>query len=215
MDAKIYKSYIPVLIMFSIGFILTTQYFIQVPDYVTTLANDIKNVSMVIAAFALGVGAINIVIVHGNRIRKRVAGEWYFSIWLLVLWIVYLVVGLTLSTTSYEYNLLFNTFYVPINQTMYALLGYYVVYASYRSLKARNYQALVMIIVACFTIIGSAPIGQTIWQGFKDIQNWLLTVPNAGAERGIVIITAIGGILLGIRTLLGMEKGSIGGEVSE
>jgi len=210
MTERVYKSYIPTIIMFMVGFIITIEFFFNVPESMITAAANIKNISMVIAAFALGVGGVNIAIVHGNRIRRRVSGEWYFSIWLIVLFITHLVVGLALETTSPQYTWLFNSFYVPINMTLYALIGFYVIYACYNSLRVRSPEAIVMVVVTCLTILGRAPIGETIWPGFLVIQNWLKSVPNTGASRAITIVGSIGAILIGIRTLIGIEKGAMG-----
>jgi hypothetical protein len=41
------------------------------------------------------------------------------------------------------------------------------------------------------------------------IKEWLLNYPSMGGYRGLVFAGSIGAVILGIRILLGLEKGSL------
>ena len=100
MSEQLYKNYLPKIILFIVGFFMTIEFFFEVPSNITATATELKNVAMVIAAFALGIGGVNILLVHGRRITNRVKGQWYYSAWLILLFLTYLIVGLILDTTS-------------------------------------------------------------------------------------------------------------------
>ena len=56
----------------------------------------------------------------------------------------------------------------------------------------------------------SAPIGSAIWPGIEGLGQWIQTVPNKAATRGILICVALGTITLAYRTLQGREPSYLG-----
>jgi hypothetical protein len=206
-----YKTYIPAIILFLVGLIFQVETFFKVPTSVSVFAGDVKNIAMVIAAFGLAVGGVNIFLVNGRRIINRTPGQWYYAIWLIIIMFAYIIVGLAQGTTSSNYTWLFETFFVPINQTMYALIGLYLIAAMFYAFRIRNLETSLMVIVSCITLLGRAPLSEQILPQFVTITNWIRDVPNVGASRAIRMIGAIGMILIGMRTLAGMERGAMGG----
>jgi hypothetical protein len=94
---------------------------------------------------------------------------------------------------------------------MYALIGLYLVAAMFYAFRIRNLETSLMVIVSCITLLGRAPLSEQILPQFVTITNWIRDVPNVGASRAIRMIGAIGMILIGMRTLAGMERGAMGG----
>ena len=94
---------------------------------------------------------------------------------------------------------------------MFSLLAFYIASASYRAFRVRSKEASVLLIAAVIMMIGRAPIGEVIWKDFPKLANWLLNVPNTAGQRAMMMGAAVGGFAAALRTLLGMDRGQIGG----
>ena len=207
-----YKRDIPLAITFIIGIIAIGDYYTGI-QAVTDTFTVIKNWGIVIQGFALGLGAVNLFRVHGNRIMTRKEGsDWYFSGWLLLMLAVFIVLGLI--TGQYEqganYSWLYNAIYLPLGSTMYSSLAFYMAYGAYKVLRARNFDAALLFITAVLVLIGNTPMFPTIYPGFFHMREWIFGPIVSGAYRGIRIGIGIGAVVLGIKTLLGMETGYLG-----
>jgi hypothetical protein len=95
---------------------------------------------------------------------------------------------------------------------MYSILALFISSAAYRAFRARNVEAFLMLASGIITMMMNAPIGEVIWRGFPIVGDWIMMVPNVAAQRAFLICVVVGTISLGIRTLLGMERGYLGRE---
>jgi hypothetical protein len=102
--------------------------------------------------------------------------------------------------------------YVHMDATIFSMLAFFIASAAYRAFRLRSVEASVLLIVGALMLLGRAPIGAVIWEGFPTIAQWLLDVPNAAGNRAITIGIAVGAISLAIRQLLGVERGYLGPE---
>jgi hypothetical protein len=59
-------------------------------------------------------------------------------------------------------------------------------------------------------ILGNTPIFPAYFPGFFYTREWIFTAVVGGAYRGIRIGVGMGAVVLGIRTLLGLETGYLG-----
>lgn len=199
-------------ITFLVGVIAIGDYYTGI-QAVTDTFNVIKNWGIVLQGFALGLGAVNLFRVHGRRVNDRTEGsDWYFSAWLLFMLAVFIVLGL--GTGQYEqgdtYSWLYNAIYLPLGSTMYSSLAFYMAYGAYKVLRARNFDAALLFITAVLVIIGNTPMFPAIYPGFFHMREWIFGPIVSGAYRGIRIGIGIGAVVLGIKTLLGMETGYLG-----
>ena len=179
-------------------------------DMLSTASTEIQNWGIIIAAFALGLAAVNLVRIHMRRIMLR-RGEWYNSIALLAALFIQTGIGLVQGSTGEAYNWGFNNIMTPLGATMYALLALWISSAAYRAFTARSIDSAILLVAATCVMLGNAPIGEAIWSGFPDVKAWILDVPNMAAQRGIIIGGGIGAIALGLRILMGIERGHLGG----
>jgi len=207
-----YKRDIPLAITFIVGVIAIGDYYTGI-EAVTQTFNVIKNWGIVLQGFALGLGAVNLFRVHGKRVTERREGtDWYFSGWLLFMLILWIVLGL--STGQYEqgasYSWLYNAIYLPISSTMYSSLAFYMAYGAYKVLRARNFDAALLFITAVLVIMGNTPMFPAVYPGFFYMREWIFGPIVSGAYRGVRIGIGIGAVVLGIKTLIGMETGYLG-----
>jgi len=197
--------------MLLLGIFLFAEFFLALPKEVGQVSGELQNYAVIIAGFAMGIGAINLLMTHGFSIIKREKGQWPFSAWLIGVMTIFTVIGLSLGTNSQIYQFLFNNFYYPIDTTVYSLIGWMVVYAIYLTFRAKNYETTYLLVFAFLALLGNSPIGPAVFPPLADLQTWLSSVPNAASVRGFNIAMSIGAIVVGLRTIMGRERSSLGG----
>ena len=204
---------IPKIITAVVALILIAEYFFNA-QILTDISSLIQGWVVIIATMALGVGAVNLFIVHGRRIVNR-SRLWYLSIWLLLVMFTTSLLGIAVTTGGTEYRWLYDNVYLTAYNAVWTLLTFSSVSAAYRAFRVKNLQSTVLFIVTLLVFLKAAPIGEVLWPGFPVIGSWILDVPTMGSFRGIWIGIAIGAIILALRTILGMERGWLGGKTME
>lgn len=205
------KRDIPLAITFIVGMLAIGEYYTGI-EAITSTFTIIKNWGIVLQGFALGLGAVNLLRVHGSRISSRTRDDWMFSGWLLLMMAVFVFFGL--STGQYDqgttYSWLYNAFYLPLGATMYSSLAFYMAFGAYKVLRARNLDSALLFITAVLVLMGNTPLFPTIYPGFFHMREWIFGPIVSGAYRGVRMGIGMGAVVLGIRTLLGMETGYLG-----
>lgn len=206
-----YRRDIPLVITFLVGVIAVLDYYTAIPAVIETFT-VIKNWGVVLSAFALGLGAVNLFRVHGRRISEKKTSDWILSVWLLLMLVLFVAVGLGTGKfdASDQYQWIYNAFFLPITATMYSSLCFYMSYGAYKILRARNIDSFLLFIAAFLVILGNTPIFPANVPAFFYTREWILTTLSSGAYRGIKIGVGIGAVVIGIRTLIGMETGYLG-----
>lgn len=202
---------IPIIITFLTGMVMFTEYFFKVP-FVSDAATMLMNFGIVIAAFALGLGAANLLIIHGRHIRKRTPRQWYFSAWMFIVMFAFIIIGVGYTVNAPAYVWLFENTLTPVSTTTYSLLAFFIASAAYRAFRFRTSEGALLLISGVILMLGNIPIVSISIPAIADLAAWINRVPTMAGLRAILIGAAVGTIVLGIRTYLGQEKGYMGGE---
>lgn len=203
------RTRIPLAITAIVGLIVVIEYFIYIPG-LGTWVKEMQSWGIILGAFALGLAAVNLLRIHSKRVTEK-QSEWYNSLALVITLVVQTTIGLAKGTTSEAYLFGFTYIMTPLGATIFALLAFYIASAGYRAFQAKNIDASILLITSIIVMLGAVPVGQVIWKKIPVISGWLLDFPNMAGQRGIIIGSAIGAIALGIRVILGIERGHLGG----
>jgi len=168
----------------------------------------------VAAAMAMIVGALSLISVHGDKVRRREKGSAYSAVLLLGLFISF-VPGLILGSvppglSGPIFNLLFKAIILPSQAALMALLAVTLLYSAVRLLRRRpDLMSIVFLISASLILLGSAtlplPFGEI--PVLSDlIRPWLTQILALGGARGILIGVALGSLLTGLRVLFGADR---------
>jgi len=199
---------VPVLIAGLAGFLMVSEYFLNVA-VLKTWGVEMQNWTVIIAAFALGLAAVSLVRNHSRRIAER-RGEWYNSVLLLVGLFVTAISGM-LSVQSPTFKFIFNRMMAPLGSAFYAMVSYYLFSAAYRTFRARSVEATALLVAGVIVMLGRAPVGEAIWKQFPALADWIVKWPNLAGSRGVLIGAAIGTVGTGIRIILGIDRAYLGG----
>jgi len=189
-------------------------YFIVVPA-LESASKEFVDWDAVMETFALFIGFITLLMLHGRIVAKKGEG-WQWSAWILVTMVVYTIIGLPIKSLGLGkgqpiFEAIRMYVLTPLSSAMYAILGFYIASAAYRAFRARTPEAAVLLISGTIVMLANAPIGTTIWPGFANLKDWIFDVPNMATMRGVVIGSALGALALGVRVLMGKERGYLRG----
>ena len=202
------KRILPTALAIAIGVFVLISVFAENPllDAIGTYFID---VAVIIAAFALFLGLINVLRVHARKIREGQPGSPY-SFVLLVALLIVLTVGLLSipgrpsGPAQPAVQWIFKNIQAPIQASLSALLVFFIVTAAYRLFRLRNLESIVMLIVTLLVLAGQVTVG--LVPVLPNLRDWIVEVPAMAGMRGILLGVALGAVLTGIRLLLGVER---------
>ena len=212
------KKRLPLFFTFLAGLIPILAFFISTPGDVLQQTNDTLELWMlVIAGFALLLGVVNVFQMNLKKISNQSKG-WINSVWLLVSLVLAAVFGVMEAFDYVPFAIddkdifrwIVESVFMPLQSTMFSLLAFYVASASFRAFRARNVDAAMLLVAALIIMLGVNPATQRFLPFLSDWTNWIMNVPNAAAQRGIIIGAALGAASMDLRILLGIERSYLG-----
>jgi hypothetical protein len=203
------KKSVPIALVFIVAVIFLASYFVFDVELKST-ETMLLNWGIILTAFTLGFGAVNMFMFHGRQVSRRAKGQWPFSLWLLITLVIFTVVGVAMGASSTQYAWLYNSSYFALSATVYSSLGFYMVSGIYRALRAKNAESVLLLIVGIIELARNAPALAAGFPILITMDSWLSAIPTTSAQRGIMIGAALGAIALGLRTMIGRETGFLG-----
>ena len=206
-----WKRSLPVLLTFILGVTFALQYYVPHPAS-EALLSEVSVWNQIIAGFAAILGVTSLLQVHYVKIRRREPG-WGYSTILYLSMLITLVVGLWSGGESENsaFGWLYSYVLVALSSTMFSILAFFIASAAYRTFRARSTEATVLLIAAALVMIGRVPLGEYLISGSGQVSDWIMTVPNTAAQRGILIGISLGGIATSIKIIFGIERAYLGG----
>jgi len=210
----ILKRTLPAALAIAVGLFVLVALLVPVP-LLSTIGTYFIDCAVIIAAFALFLGLLNIVRVHLAHIRERTK-TWPYSVLLLIALFLVLAVGLVTFAPSQAdpsqpsgpshpaMQWIFANVMAPIQATFGALLAFLTLAAAYRLFRLRNVESAVLLVAALLVLVGQASFG--LLPVLPQLRDWILDVPALAGMRGILLGVALGTVLTGIRLLLGVER---------
>jgi hypothetical protein len=114
------------------------------------------------------------------------------------------------KTEATSFGWLYDYVFVALQGTMFSLLAFFVASAAYRAFRARTPEATVLLLAAILVMWGRVPLGEYLVSGVGQVAQWIMSVPNTAAQRGILIGVSLGGIATSIKIICGIERSYLG-----
>jgi hypothetical protein len=224
------KRTVPLLITFIVGLSLIIAMFIPHSPF-QELDSQFSIFYDVIAVFAFILGGGNLLKVHLNKIQNK-RRDWGYSIVTVSAFFLMLIAGLfkigvpsgwtgDYQATGSLFKYLYDTFFQPLQATMFSLLAFFVASASYRAFRAKTLEATILLVAAFVILLRPTPLGYylTFWLPeplkflhIPNLSTWILSVPNMAGQRAIMIGIALGIVSTSLRLILGIERSYLGSE---
>ncbi len=181
--------------------------------------------AILLSAFGLLAGGLNIILTHFRRIQQGGA-DWGLSLVLLVVMTIVLTAGLLdrQGTFGSMVEWIFDSVIHPLQATLFALLGLFLAAAAYRYLRIGRPGGGWMIAGALAMFLLQMPLGQTLLGfistpnllvvtgeassdavtigGVEQALRWLVEWPVMGAMRGAILGSGIALLVVALRFLL-------------
>jgi hypothetical protein len=200
------KRVLPAAIAMAAGFLVLIDFFFD-NLYLNALGVTLINWVVIIAAFALILGFLNVLAFHLRKITQRQEG-WPYSIALLAVVGTVLFGGLT-SVQGYRAPLvrtIFDYVQTPLQASIFSLLAFYIASAGYRAFRVRNFETFLLVMACLVVLVGQAPLARYVWEELPALKDWVLGVPSTAGARGILIGVALGSLATGVRVLVGFDR---------
>ncbi len=120
--------------------------------------------------------------------------------------------GMLWGPSGRVFSWLYDHVFDPCNSTMFALLAFFIASAAFRAFRAHNVEAALLLGAAILVMLGRVPIGSALSGYLPLISDWIVDVPNNAGRRAIMMGAALGGIVTGLRIILGLERSHLGAE---
>ena len=227
------KRNVPLLITALGGFILIISYFIPATQgwgEVAAIWFDI------LASIAFILGGGNLLKIHLKKISDKSVG-WAYSAITLAAFLITLFVGLgkvgvNPNSLYPEYGLsghyreigspfwwLYEYAFKPLTATMFAMLAFYISSAAFRAFRAKNIEAILLLVTAFIILLGRTFAGVYLtswlpdWMSGLKIENltvFIMSVFNTAGNRAIMIGIALGIASTSLKVLLGVDRSYLG-----
>jgi len=163
--------------------------------------------AIILAAFALLLGIFNLAMVHWKKIASSKSGNINSMVLLISLVVTILIVSINGPAGSWSLWV-FNSFQVPVEVSLLAVLAVILVYAGARLLAHRpKWNTILFLVTVLVVLLGSAPlffIGEIT--PLSIVRGWLTQVPAIAGARGLLIGVALGTVATGLRILIGADR---------
>lgn len=206
------KRVIAIIIAGVVGLLMLLDFAGSTP-IISLVASRLVDWAATLTAIALLIGLVSVAGSHVQRVMRRSA-DWGYSLVLLAAMLTVIVVGifvpvnnqlaLPASLAEEPTRRLFRIVYEPLASSLLALLAFFSLSAVLRALGRRSLEARLIVIVAALVLLAQlAPIASLPYVGATVL--WVNDYVALAGARGLLIGSAIGALVAGVRVLLGFD----------
>lgn len=230
------KRQFPVFIAFVAGALLVAQFYVPTKSS-EALGENFFMWIRIIVAFATILGILAAMRHHTQRIQQRKAGFAFSWVTILSFLVMTLVGLLKIPIPGFAemqngdaglHQWMYDNMMLPMQSTLFATLAFFIASAAFRAFRARSAEAAALLITACVVMIGRVPAGDLLANALPHftyppsgvsysmfdlprVVDWLLNVPSAAAQRGILLGVVLSQIAISVRIIFGIERTYMGG----
>lgn len=199
------KKILPAVIACATGLTVLAGYLFQ--DQLTPVLGLLINWGILLAGLAGLIGIGYLVMMHVGRITHRQKGGFSSAI-VLITFIFTLGAGLILTPQSAVFRDWVLNIQIPVETSLLAILAVMLFYTSLYLIRTRGWtpMSIGFLVSALFSL--TLNIGYVQFQAGSLGAEWVLFIrrlPLAGL-RGILIGMALGGLIVGLRVLLALDR---------
>ncbi len=112
---------------------------------------------------------------------------------------------------SFMFRRMFDNVLISLHATTFSLLAFFIASAAYRSFRARNVMASLLLIAALVVMSRFNPYLEPLFgEKVNRLSNWLMNVPNLAAQRAVIMGIGLGMVATALKVVLGIERNYMG-----
>ena len=217
------KVKLPLFICLIMGIMGMIAYYVP-HKIVQNFDNEWRNTALrIIFAFSLVLGVGSIIRHHLEKIKRK-REFWEYSYVTLISLFLTAFIGLfggidgkglikmQVGNFNFDIQTIYVNMAIPLGATMFSLLAYFMASAAFRAFRARNFEAVLLLVAAFIVMLASVPPIARLIPKLSYISEWILDVPNTAAKRGMLFGITLGVLSTSLKILLGIERGWLGGK---
>jgi len=230
------KRQLPVFIAFAAGIALWAQFYVPTQSS-QALQDNFTMWVRIISAFAAILGILAAIRHHFLKISGNRPGFMYSYV-TIVSFAVMTIAGLlpvrfpgfaqTQDNAAGLHQWMFDNMMLPMQSTLFATLAFFIASAAFRAFRARTPEAAALLVTACIVMVGRVPAGDLLathmghfayaasqttysYLDLPQAVGWLLNIPSAAAQRGILLGVVLSQVAISVRIIFGIERTYMGG----
>jgi hypothetical protein len=199
------KKVIPIAVTIGFGVIVLISLLLRLP-VLEAPRQVIVQWAVVLAAFALVLGWINLMVVHFRRFQSR--QNMIYSLVLIIsagitlaLWIASMAAG----ESAEVMRSIFDRVIAPFQAALGALLALVLAVAGFRALRVRRSLGMILFVLTAVVVVLTQPLG-LLSDVLDLIRGNLIDPITTGSLRGVLLGVALGSIAVGLRVLTGADR---------
>ncbi len=208
MSFVIYRKYIPLAISSAAMTFMLLEYYSGLPF--KPYADSVRLMSLIGTDVAMYVATV--ALFNWNYAKFKTAKnslEKSYPLVVIASVLVLAVGGFAYGITSNQYAILSQLMISAAAIGQSVSQSVWTWYAAVRGLRFTTWQSTILTVVALMAIGGLASWFYIPVPFMKDVQSWLINIPDKAVIRGMLVGIAIGGVSASVRTLIGRETGFI------
>jgi hypothetical protein len=206
--SNLVRRELPIIITAILAIILVGREYLAIPA-LNTIGGSFVRVGTVITAFTAGLATIALLEVHLKHVQRQTPEQWIYSVILIVSTLGFILAGIL--NVSW-YNLIYNTLIgIPMGAN-WGIMTFFLISGSYRAFRVRTIESYAIALSWLLVLLALTPLGSALFGApLASISDYLILIVTTGAFRAFVVSSAFGTIILGLRVLIGLERGAFGG----
>lgn len=222
------KRIFPVALTIAIGWLVLASFLLRPFVNLDGLRAILIEWAVILAAFALVLGYLNLIAVHIRRIQQGEGVPYsviliVFSVLAFTVWVldVFAVTGeLQEASRGLPFldamsealrrgrflNVMFNLIILPAQSALGALLAILLAIIGFRALRTRRSAGMILFILAAIFVAVTQSAAPPIGDLLGPIRAVIIDPITTGSLRGLLLGVALGAIIVGVRLLVGADK---------
>lgn len=160
---------------------------------------------IILAAFALVLGFLNLLAVHYRRIRRGQGVLFSLALIVSALVTLGLWIGSLIQRDAAFLDSVFNLIILPAQSALGALLAIVLAVAGFRALRRSRSLGMLLFVLTAIVVALTQPL-TLFGEVLGPIRAGLIDPITTGGIRGLLLGVAIGSIAVGVRVLAGVDK---------
>jgi len=205
----------PMLVTAIFGIIIMLAYpftrATPIGSFLNVWSTNFRTWITVLLNWAVFLGTGILLRIHGTYILRKQPNQWIYSVVIIVTFAIFTIIGAFGGSNNNYMKWIQAASYQPVSTAIQSIEAFWVISAMYYALRAKNLDSTLLMVAGVLILMMSAPLFNYLLPGIYPLGEWIMAVPNTAGQRAMTIGIGFGMIALGVRTLMGREKGAVSG----